>query len=638
MFLRKTLALLCLIFLVTGIISGQDIKQISTNDLVRSVIKKGLEDTNLDHYTGIVLLNAMTEFSLLEGNEDILTETIKNYREFGTGEIKPKGNFICYEAGGPGAAFLAWKTGANELKEQIAVTAAKMMKEQVRSPEGLMTSKHVTDDTHKVFIDMAYAVSAYLLYAGLALDNQEYIDFAVFETVELFKILKDKRTGLLHQSRGFNGHGNFSNDNWSRGNGWGAMAISNLARDLPDSHPRKNEVVNLARQFFTDLIQYQNKEGLWHQEITDPNSYVETSGSGSILYGMGIMLEKAYLDKKYMNDFKRGLQGYLDYIEKNGSIGNTCIGCLCPGNGTKSEYAKHPWAYNDPHAFGPAIMTFAQAEKMGIKEVSPLKELGYYASTPRTYVRFARGKEIAWENDRIAFRAYGPAVQHQIGNGIDVWAKSVDYPILDKWYELNAQGKDYHTDRGEGCDFYNMGFKRGCGGLAVWINGKPYPSETFDSYKIRRNYSNKIEFQLNYNTWDVPDLELQESKIIEMKKGTNLFKVTSTLKCEQDKELTIAIGLTTFGNPEIYQDKKHGLLSVWESINDEYGELGTAVLIDPEKFVGFASFDGDEFILIKVKTNIPFSYYSGAGWEKSEFFKNNHDWKKYIKEIRNTKF
>ncbi|NJM14678.1 MAG: hypothetical protein HC896_04215 [Bacteroidales bacterium] len=63
------------------------------------------------------------------------------------------------------------------------------------------------------------------MYAGLAEENLEYIDLAVFETLELFKILQDPKTGLVHQGRGFQGKGVCSDDNWSRGNGWGGFLL-----------------------------------------------------------------------------------------------------------------------------------------------------------------------------------------------------------------------------------------------------------------------------------------------------------------------------------------------------------------------------------------------------------------------------
>jgi hypothetical protein len=40
-----------------------------------------------------------------------------------------------------------------------------------------------------------------------------------------------------------------------------------------------------------------------------------------------------------------------------------------------------------------------------------------------------------------------------------------------------------------------------------------------------------------------------------------------------------------------------------------------------------------------VKTNVPFSYYAGAGWENSIYFKTKTDWGEYIQsESKNVKF
>ncbi len=67
-------------------------------------------------------------------------------------------------------------------------------------------------------------------------------------------------------------------------------------------------------------------------------------------------------------------------------------------------------------------------------------------------------EDFAWENDRIAFRVYGPALAGEVNNGIDVWTKRVRSLIVQKWYresEGSSPGKDnYHVDRGEGADFF----------------------------------------------------------------------------------------------------------------------------------------------------------------------------------------
>lgn len=636
--MKKIEYLLLCAFLYMFMSGTGNAPEVQTREVAEKVLRRGLGEIDLGYYPGSLLMHGMSEFSLLEGNEAVLREAIGYYGKFRSGEIHVHGNFISYEPGGSGAAFLAWKGAAAELDSQVVDGARRMMEEQRRSSEGLMTARHVKDGSDRVFIDVAFAVTPYLLYTGLKLGNQEYVDYAVFETLELFRILRDSETGLVHQGRGFPHPGKVSEDCWSRGNGWGAFALSILARDLPESHPRHKEVVELAQQFFTAVLRYQDREeGLWHQEMTDASSYIETSGSGLLLYGLGIMLEKGLLDGKYLDNFKKGLQGYTAYIGSDGSVSHTCSGCLCPGKGTKEDYRKHPWIYNDPHAFGPAVLAFTQAAKMGIAGIEPLKKPGSYTiadspEVPRTYVTSARGRDVAWENDRVAFRVFGPEVRNKVGSGVDVWAKSVDYPVLDRWYRLAEEGHDYHTDRGEGCDFYDMGKRCGCGGLGIWADGQLYAPETFDTFRINKNQDDGVRFTLNYETWDVPGLTITESRIIEMENGSNLFKVTSTLKSDREEELVVAIGLTTYGNADISRDETRGILSVWEQIEAEHGHLGTAVLVSTRDFAGFASYNGDELVLLKVKTNIPFSYYAGAGWSKSRFFKGNDNWKSYLGE------
>ncbi len=619
------------ILVFNGDIYGQSRKEISTREIILRAFEKGQQHMDISTYPGTLLLHGMSEFALLKGNEVQLNQVVEALAKFGSGDIKASGNFISYEAGGSGAAYLSWKGATDKLDKQVAVSAEKMMSQQKRSTDGLMTIKTMS---HQVFIDVTFAVTPYLLYSGLKFNKPGYVDYAVFQTLESFRILKDEKTGLIHQGRGFQGEGKISEDNWSRGNGWGAFALAILVRDIPQSHPKRSEVIKMAQQFFTAVIKYQDKNGLWHQEMTDPTSYVETSGSGILLYSLGIMLEKGLLDKKYQKNLEKGLSAYLDYIGPDGSVSNTCIGCLCPGKGTKEDYINRKWELNDYHAFGPVVLAYTQASKMGIDKIEPSNNLGHFVpvDSPKTYVRPARGVDVSWENDRIGYRVYGgTTIRDKVRSGIDIWAKSVDYPMLDNFYKLSAEGKDYHTDYGKGCDFYHMGKLLGCGGLAVWIDGKPYSSESYDSFTIKKNQPDKVEFELEYNTWNVPDLKIEEHKKVEMVMGTNFFKVTSILESDKNQELTVAVGLTTFGKQEVFRDKKLGVLSVWEKMDQTHGSLGTAVMVNPENFAGFAFYEGDEFIMIKVRTNVPFSYYAGAGWDKSKYFQDKNDWQKYIK-------
>lgn len=636
---------LVVIILLQGKIYAQSPSK-GTEAIAELVLKKALADTDLGLYPGSLLMHGMSELAVFQKDPQTLHQALGIFADFKTGKIDGRGSFISYKAGGSGAAYLYYLKKSDALREQVELRANEMFKSQKRSSEGIVTANWAKDSLDQIFIDIAFAVTPYMLYAGMAMQKPEYVDIAVKETLLLFDILRDTN-GLLRQARGFTGLGILSEDNWSRGNGWGAFALASLVRDLPDTHPKKQEVNRVAKNFFEAVLKYQNQEGLWNQEMTEPLSYIETSGSGLLLYGIGIAIEKNILDKAYLPQFVKGLSGYTSYIAPDGSVSNTCRGCLNPGKGTKKDYIQREWILNDHHAFGPVVLAFTQALKMGIKEVTPAKCFGCYVTDfdkprkPQTYVRYmpeANGN-IVWENDRVGFRVYGPLVKDRVSSGIDIWTKSVPYPVIDKWYSLNKMGKPYHIDRGEGCDFFHVGYSRGNGGTAIWHNGKPYISAPYTTHRILKNTEGEIAFELNFEPWEVDGRQVSETKVISMKMGDNFFKVVSTFQSSDKKPLPVVVGIAYAKKPEIIENKKTGTLTVWESYLPENGELGTTVVVNPKQIKNFTSFDKERFVLVNAKSGEAITYYVGAGWSKAPQFKSRQDWLTYVNsELSKMKF
>ena len=125
---------------------------------------------------------------------------------------------------------------------------------------------------------------------------------------------------------------------------------------------------------------------------------------------------------------------------------------------------------------------------------------------PCVYARTVpeRFDDMAWENDRIAHRMYGFALntpaasgERLRGSGIDVWGKRVSYPIIDRWY---AKGHDqFHKDEeSEGLDLYSIGGSRGAGGTGVWDGAKLWTSDNFVSAQVLSNGPRRAAFRLTY--------------------------------------------------------------------------------------------------------------------------------------------
>ncbi len=246
-------------------------------------------------------------------------------------------------------------------------------------------------------------------------------------------------------------------------------------------------------------------------------------------------------------------------------------------------------------------------------------------------------EDYAWENDRIAFRVYGPALANEVRNGIDVWTKRVRYLIVEKWYresEGSPPGKDtYHIDRGEGADFFSVGKSLGAGGCAIWQDGKIHQPGVFSSYKTVANGPLRVSFELTYDSLNVQGTVYKQVEQITLDAGQNMNRIDVTyLGPAQDAELEIACGLVKRKNTQIYRSVERSWISLWGLTNDDTtnGSLGTAVVIPPSSYKAMVEDSTHYLIIGKVRSGRTFTYYAGAGWSRSADFASAEDWNSYV--------
>jgi unsaturated rhamnogalacturonyl hydrolase len=321
----------------------------------------------LAHYTGILALQAQERLAHLHRIPEDIAALRCELLPFLNGERTFTCNFPNYTIGGNASAAALFHGLLPEARAAVA-TQAELFLSAPRDRAGLVCMPKVPEQ-EKVWIDAAWAVTPFALHAGLALNRSDLVDEACHQALGMVSLFRNPDNGLLHQSRGFTGPGRFSTDHWSRGNAWGLLALAVLAEDLPAAHPRRSE----ARAAFADLVaaclRVQGPTGMWHQELPRHDSFVETSGSGSVLYSLGLAISLGLAPDGARAALERGLRAYLGYIALDGSVHHTCVGCLSPGDGSPEAYMAHRHAKDDPHAFGPVTLAFAQAAAVGINTI-----------------------------------------------------------------------------------------------------------------------------------------------------------------------------------------------------------------------------------------------------------------------------
>ena len=268
-------------------------------------------------------------------------------------------------------------------------------------------------------------------------------------------------------------------------------------------------------------------------------------------------------------------------------------------------------------------------------------------TTLRTYARFVpeRIDDYAWENDRVAFRTYGPEAQRLVdenqpggtlSSGIDCWLKRVDYPIINKWYKKGETGGTYHHDDGEGLDNYHVGASRGNGGIGVWKNDSLYVSKNFTTYKRLANGPLRTVFELTYAPWKVDDITVNETKRITIDLGTQMSKVEVRFSTTAPLP-NVTIGITLHDKKgDTKTDSIQGWTGYWEPLDDSY--LGTGVIINPEDVIRFQEFrtekkDLSHLYVVAKPIDGKVIYYNGFGWKKAGRFDTFEKWTAYLTEM-----
>ncbi|MDC7682594.1 glycoside hydrolase family 88 protein [Asticcacaulis sp. BYS171W] len=477
---------------------------------------------------------------------------------------------------------------------------------------------------------------------------------------------------------------------WARGNGWVIGGLARTLEYMPADFEGRDFYTDIFRKMSSRIIELQQPDGLWRADLNDPKAFpeAETSGSAFFVYGLAWGINHGLLDRKtYLPYVTRGWAALNKQVLPNGMLGAAQKTGDRPVPTRAEEtgpYATGAYVLaglevadlNDavqslPEALQgrdhpdtvmattptppPPVTVVGEEEKARREdEMRSTRALAYDPATlkrpaaiekltppteaeqtPRAVARFApdRLDDLLWENDKVAHRIYGPALEARespSGSGIDVWAKRVRYPFMDRQLKF----PNYHTDRGEGLDYYDVGRGRGAGGLGIWFDNKLWTSRNFSTYKILKTGDEAL-FTVDYRPWPVDVArKVWETRTFSLPLGSNFTRMTSTIQSDTKEPLIVAVGIskrkTDAGSGVLLKDAKTGRLSFWEPSNPEHGSLGISILADPAMVEGFAEDADNYLILLRVTPGKPFVYYMGSAWDGGLDFKSRTDWDAFV--------
>ncbi len=247
-----------------------------------------------------------------------------------------------------------------------------------------------------------------------------------------------------------------------------------------------------------------------------------------------------------------------------------------------------------------------------------------------------RKDDFTWENDRIAFRMYGPALASENpSNGVDVWLKRTDKLVVDRFYKDDlAEVQSYHVDNGEGIDCYKVGNTLGAGGIAPYIDNKLFIGSNYDNYLVTDSGPLRTTFKLTYDKFNINEDSVQQKIYISLDAGNHLNKATVYYSDKNNVINQLAAGICLHDSVDtIISDIDNRFISYAENA------VSNAGIHSGRSYVGvimptLESVIEKENHLLAIGQHLngkSFTYYFGAGWSKWGF-PSDKDWINYMKE------
>jgi unsaturated rhamnogalacturonyl hydrolase len=251
----------------------------------------------------------------------------------------------------------------------------------------------------------------------------------------------------------------------------------------------------------------------------------------------------------------------------------------------------------------------------------------------RVYGRFVRERQddFAWENDRVAFRIYGPALETfakepLTSSTVDAWCKRTRRLVLNDWYLVD----DYHRDHGEGGDFYSAGRSRGCGGSGLMVDGALAVSKNFRSSRVLASGPLRVVFEVSYPEWETPGLKVTEVKRVTLDAGSHFNRFESLYTTDGD--VTWAAGIREAKGVVPRVDRERGVVRTWEHLTNygDNGWLGCGLVVEPAAIVDVREEAGNQLVVARTPKGRPATWHAGSGWDRGGDFPDVAAWDRYL--------
>lgn len=292
------------------------------------------------HYAEVCSWNGALDYALKAKDRKLIKLLQDKFEPFFTREkaLLPPMNHVDYNMFGS-LALKLYQVTKDERYRKIGLAYADTQWElpgNAKRQEKAWADKGYSWQT-RMWIDDMYMITVVQNEAYKVTGDRKYLDRAAKEMVLYLDELQ-RPNGLFYHAPDVPYY-------WGRGDGWMAVGMADLLRDLPQDHPGRPRIMEGYLAMMKSLKNYQRPNGMWNQLIDEADFWAETSGTGMFTYAFIRGVQQGWLDAaEYAPAARKAWMAMVSYIDERNNVTEVCI-----GTGKKND---KPYYHNRPRNAG----------------------------------------------------------------------------------------------------------------------------------------------------------------------------------------------------------------------------------------------------------------------------------------------
>ena len=206
-------------------------------------------------------------------------------------------------------------TGDEQLQKAAERMLDFLLYKAPRTREGIIYHNFIEN---MIWVDAFYMAPPFLAVSG-------YPQEAVKQVVGYRRILWNPEKKLYYHVWDEDKHQFERKLFWGVGNGWAAAGMSRVIQALPDTMMKEKEMIaGFVSELVDGCLKYQRADGLFHDILDDPATFVETNAAQMLSYSIYRGVKAGWLDGAYLQHADRMRTVVYQKVDQFGLVQGVC--------------------------------------------------------------------------------------------------------------------------------------------------------------------------------------------------------------------------------------------------------------------------------------------------------------------------